>query len=76
MLKSVSKPITTVIAVTTLEVVAVPTPAAPPFTVKPAVTGDRADEQSEHETLQNAGDDVANEKAVAARDHGNRRRRY
>ena len=76
MLKSVSKPITTVIAVTTLEVVEVPTPAAPPFTVKPAITSDRADEQAKHEALQNAGDDVANEQGCAGRDPGNKRTRY
>ena len=64
MLKSVSKPITTVIAVTTLEVVAVADAGRAAFDRKPAITGDRADEQSEHEALQNAGNDVANEQGV------------
>src|SRR5438552_576346 len=35
-----------------------------PFDGKPAVTSDRADEQSEHEALQNAGNDVAYEQGV------------
>ena len=68
MLKSVSKPITTVMAVTTLEVVEVPTPAAPPFDVEAAMTRDRTDEQPEQQALDDPGDDVLDQRGFAERD--------
>ncbi len=55
---------TVVIAVTTLDVVASPTPAAPPADGEPFVAGDEADDQTEEKALHDAGDDVADEQTI------------
>ena len=64
MLKSVSNAITAVMAVTTLDVVAVPTPAAPPFTFRPRKQAIPPISKPKRKLFSRPGHDVADEQRV------------